>query len=213
MKRLPLVVALLAGLLAGTATAREHRPRDAAGVFDYYVLSLSWSPEYCASRRRVDDPQCARPYAFVAHGLWPQNERGWPQDCETREQVPEATINRLLPIMPSRGLIIHEWRKHGSCSGLGADRYFAALERRFQAIRIPERYQRLPEPLDLDTDELRRDLLDANPALRPDSLVLQCKGRYLQEVRLCFDRNNTSRACGADLRDGCGDHVVLRPIR
>src|SRR5262245_40576168 len=55
-----------------------------AGVFDYYLLALSWSPTYCAG---LDDgrydPQChgreRRPYAFVLHGLWPQFENRWPE--------------------------------------------------------------------------------------------------------------------------------------
>ena len=49
--------------------AGQHTP----GVFDYYLLVLSWSPTYCADvgeARR--DPQCAprhdRPFAFA--GLW-----------------------------------------------------------------------------------------------------------------------------------------------
>lgn len=213
MKRLPIIAALLWLFAALPGLARDDRPRGAAGVFDYYVLSLSWSPEYCATTRRDDEPQCARPYAFVAHGLWPQHERGWPQDCESRERVADSTIDRLLPIMPSRGLIIHEWRKHGSCSGLGADGYFAALERSYRAIRIPDRYQRLPDTLSVPATELRRDLLAANPAIRPDGLVLQCSGRHLREIRFCLDRGYASRACGVDLRNRCGDRVVLRPVR
>ena len=205
-------LATLLALLLTPALARDDA-RGTAGVFDYYVLSLSWSPEYCATTRRDDELQCARPYAFVAHGLWPQNERGWPADCASRERVSDSTINRLLPIMPSKGLIIHEWRKHGSCSGLGADGYFVALERSYRAIRIPDRYQRLPDTLSVATRELRSELLAANPSIKASGLVLQCSGRYLQEVRFCLDRGFASRACGTELRDRCGDRVVLRPVR
>ena len=184
-----------------------------AGVFDYYLLSLSWSPEYCATTRRDDEPQCDRPYAFVAHGLWPQHERGWPSDCASKERVSDATIERMLPLMPSRGLIIHEWRKHGTCSGLKADRYFAQVEQAYRSVMIPPRYQRLREPLSLSAGELRRDLLAANPGIPQQALVLQCAGRYLQEVRICLDRGLSPRACGAGLRDRCGDRVLLRPVR
>lgn len=214
-KRLSVFATLLLLLVAASVAARDDRrdAGDVAGVFDYYVLSLSWSPQYCATSRRNDEPQCARPYAFVAHGLWPQNEHGWPQDCASRERVSEATIRRLLPIMPSRGLIIHEWRKHGTCSGLGADGYFAALERSYRAIRIPDRYRQLPTTLTVSTRELRRDLLAANPQLRPDGLVLHCSGRYLREARICLDRRYAARACGGELRERCGDQVVMRPVR
>jgi ribonuclease T2 len=52
--------------------------------FDFYVLALSWSPSYCASKGGDADPeQCglAKPPGFTAHGLWPQFERGSPQNC------------------------------------------------------------------------------------------------------------------------------------
>lgn len=213
VRRLPVLILLLLASLPAVARDDRRASGDVAGLFDYYVLSLSWSPEYCATTRRRDEPQCTRPYAFVAHGLWPQNERGWPQDCTSRERVSETTINRLLPIMPSRGLIIHEWRKHGTCSGLGADGYFAAIERSYRAIRIPDRFRLLPEPLTIASRELRRDLLAANPQLQADGLVLLCSGRYLKEARICLDRRFAPRRCGPDLRERCGGSVVLRPVR
>ncbi len=73
-------VGCLLGLLLSAAAQADSTP----GRFDYYLLSLSWSPEYCAKSRRDDELQCARPYAFVAHGLWPQNEQGWPSDCRSK---------------------------------------------------------------------------------------------------------------------------------
>lgn len=207
------VVARVALLAVGlTAEARDDRQRDVAGVFDYYVLSLSWSPEYCATTRRDGEPQCARPYAFVAHGLWPQHERGWPEDCGG-ERVPEATIARLLPIMPSRPLIIHEWRKHGSCSGLGAERYFRTVEQAWHRVRIPDRYRQLATPLTVPTRRLRADLLAANPDWRSDGLVLICNGRHLKEARLCLDRELEPRRCGASVRERCRGDVTLRPVR
>lgn len=183
------------------------------GRFDYYLLSLSWSPEYCARSQRDSESQCARPYAFVAHGLWPQHERGWPSDCPSRERVPEATIKRLLPLMPSRGLIIHEWRRHGTCSGLKADAYFSLVEQAYRSIIIPARYQRLSTAISVGKAELRRDLLAANPGIADNGLVLQCSGRYLQEARICLDRQLKPHACSPDQRDRCGASVLLRPVR
>ena len=73
-------------LMAGLARA-EGEP---AGQFDYYVLSLSWSPNWCALEG--DDrgsPQCDSNAGFgwVLHGLWPQYEQGWPSYCRTTERA------------------------------------------------------------------------------------------------------------------------------
>ncbi len=208
LARAPAALALLAALFSSACNARE--PGQA---FDYYVLSLSWSPEYCAETRRSDEPQCVRPYAFVAHGLWPQNERGYPKDCQTRERVDDSTIARLLPIMPSRSLVIHEWRTHGACSGLDAEAYFSTVERAYHSIRIPERYRGIGDYLTVDAQTLKQDFIAANPQIAARGLVLQCSGHYLQEVRVCLDTRLAPRACGSDLRDHCGADLVLRPVR
>jgi ribonuclease I len=126
-------------------SGREGRQEHVAGKFDYYALVLSWSPTHCSTPQGEDDDmQCNRrdgkKYSFVLHGLWPQYTRGWPQDCRTprRPFVPDAVINGMLDIMPSRGLIIHEYRKHGTCSGLDVQGYFTLSRQLFKAIRIPQ---------------------------------------------------------------------------
>src|SRR3979411_349189 len=73
------LAALIGVATAGTASAQDRR-QNAPGEFDFYVLSLSWSPSFCeeaaerggGGRSQV---QCGgRPYSFVVHGLWPQYE-------------------------------------------------------------------------------------------------------------------------------------------
>lgn len=201
-------LALIAGLLLSAAAAA-----DPPGRFDYYVLSLSWSPQYCAGNSRGDEPQCARPYAFVAHGLWPQNEQGYPRECRTRERVSEDTIDHMLPLMPSRGLVIHEWRTHGACSGMEPDEYFATVERAYRSIRVPQRYAALGDYLSVDSAQLKRDFVASNPGLDGRDLAVACSGHYLQEVRVCLDRQLRPRDCSADVHDHCGQSLVLRPVR
>jgi ribonuclease T2 len=181
--------------------AREHEP----GVFDYYVLALSWSPTYCAEggdARR--DPQCnprERPFAFVLHGLWPQYERGWPQDCRSpdRGYVPRPVARRMLDIMPSERLVFHEYRKHGTCSGLGVDGYFDLARRLHDKVKIPPRFVGLRDArTTVAPAELMQEFVAANPGLQPDMIVVECggAGSRLKEVRICFDRGGEFRACG-----------------
>jgi len=240
--RLPLLAAGLAQLLvlAGAAAAQgvpyrerpdgyqrrwgttEHR----AGAFDYYVLALSWSPTYCSDVGDTRyDPQCrpggARPYAFVLHGLWPQYERGWPEHCRSpdRGYVPRPVANRMLDIMPSDKLIFNEYRKHGTCSGLGVDGYFALARQLYDKVRIPERFVGLSdERLLLSPGELVREFVAANPGLEPDMLAVDCggTGHRLREVRICFDRGGAFRRCGGNenpRRLCTAERMYVPPVR
>src|SRR2546429_4188261 len=78
----PLVFAVLIGISA-TASAQDRR-QNAPGEFDFYVLSLSWSPSFCeqASERGSGGRpqiQCGGgPDSLLGHGLSPPNEHGFP---------------------------------------------------------------------------------------------------------------------------------------
>jgi ribonuclease T2 len=176
------------------------------GQFDYYVLSMSWSPSYCASLQRDGyDPQCHRRdgkrYSFVLHGLWPQFERGWPESCPSADRgfVPRPVANRMLDIMPSEKLVFHEYRKHGVCSGLGVDGYFDFSRKLFEKVRVPQRFQNLNDDrFFVGPDELIKDFLAANPDMKPDAIAVNCggAGNRLKEVRICFDKGGNYRSCG-----------------
>jgi ribonuclease T2 len=187
----------------GAAAPSDH----VAGRFDYYTLVLSWSPTYCAGQPQSGaDPQCnprnGRPYAFVLHGLWPQYERGFPEYCRTRERpfVPQPVIDRMLDIMPSPRLVIHEYRRHGTCSGLDPAQYYDLSRRLFDKIKIPQRYVDIEKPLLVGPDELVQDFRAANPGLQFDMIGVSCRGagNRLREVRICFSREGEFRACGAN---------------
>jgi ribonuclease T2 len=178
--------------------------RNVPGRFDYYALVLSWSPTYCASVSREDRDQCnrrdGRRFAFVLHGLWPQYERGWPQDCRTRERpfVPERLIDSMLDIMPSRRLIIHEYRKHGTCSGLSPEGYYGLSRRLFSSVKIPQRFAMPNNDFSTSPEDVVAAFVDANPELKPDMLGVACggPGNRMREVRICFTREGEPTRCG-----------------
>jgi ribonuclease T2 len=204
----------------------QQQQRQKAGVFDYYLLSLSWSPTFCAEQggRGGNDEQCApsaRPYAFVLHGLWPQNNRGWPEDCESQDRgfVPKPVARRMLDIMPSERLVFHEYRKHGTCSGLGVDAYFDLARQLHDKVRIPQRFKSVEDNrLFVGVDELISDFVRANPGLKPDMVAVQCggPGNRLKEVRICFDKGGDFRACGPNenqKRLCAGERMYVPPVR
>ncbi len=149
---------------------------------------------------RGSDEQCngTRPYAFVLHGLWPQYaQRGWPEFCQSsnRPWVPEETINGMMDIMPSRRLVIQEYRKHGICSGLDPRQYFDAARKAYRSVRIPEEFQDLSQPLTVSPDAVRKAFLDVNQQLTPDMIQVVCSRNLLRELRICFTRDLVPRSC------------------
>ncbi|RUO97699.1 ribonuclease T [Hyphomicrobium sp.] len=197
------------------------RRENIAGQFDYYALVLSWSPTYCNDEGRDDETQCNRRdggrYSFVLHGLWPQYESGYPRDCRTQRRpfVPDSVINSVIDIMPSRGLIIHEYRAHGTCSGLDPVQYFATAHRLFDRINIPERFRNPMEPQVTSAADVKRAFLQANPQFRADMITVVCGGAggMLREVRLCLTKDGAPRTCGRNetKRNLCTANQVFVP--
>lgn len=204
-----IILALFLAVLGLTSAAQAN---DEPGRFDYWMLSLSWSPQYCSERER--DPQCTRVYNFVVHGLWPQFEQdGYPQNCADVERVDKDLVSRMMLIMPSPTLVQHQWQKHGSCSGMEAKEYFLNVERVHRSLIIPAAYQEVPKHLTTTAQEIRDAFIQSNPGLAPEMMSLTCSGRYLKEIRICYDKDYQPRDCSGDIRDRCGKRVILRPTR
>lgn len=201
--------------LATLATALPAGAQtDRAGVFDYYVLSLSWQPNWCADEGRARGaPECGTGAGghpgvgrgWVLHGLWPQRARGWPEFCRTPERPPSRAMTAgMADIMGSPGLAWHQWRKHGSCSGLPAAAYFALSRRAFDKVQMPPELDALDRPVRLPAQLIEAAFLQANPAWHPDMLTITCKNGRIQEARLCLSRDLDPVRCGADVIRDCG---------
>jgi ribonuclease T2 len=191
-------LALLATLCGGPAAAWQQ---DRPGRFDYYVLVLGWSPSYCEGEgQQRHDRQCdvEKPSSFVLHGLWPQYAKGWPQDCRMQQRpwVPRSVIDEMTDIMPSKSLIIHEYRAHGTCAGLEPKQYFSLARDLYERITIPPRFAGLASPLVLSPDEIEGEFLKANPWLSPSMVSVTCRRQELLDVRFCFGRDLFPRSCG-----------------
>jgi ribonuclease T2 len=183
------------------------------GQFDYYLLSLSWSPEYCSDPQHSNrDPgQCAagRRFAFVTHGLWPNNNRApHPNSCGPTSAVPGDLKKQMLEFMPSPVLIQHEWDKHGTCSGLNQQDYFSRIRAAFRKVIIPEPYRQPQQDLRVPAGQLRQEFQRANAAFPPESMRLDCGGQYLREVRICLDKELNARNCPPAIHDTCGSRTV-----
>jgi ribonuclease I len=119
---------------APASEARAPRAPGAAkpAAFDFYLLAMTSHPAFCADGH-AREPECrtGEPVPLSIHGLWPERlEAGrYPRNCPgPKLSLDEALALELRPLMPGMadGLHEHEWRAHGTCSGLDDDAYFRA---------------------------------------------------------------------------------------
>ncbi len=198
------LLALLA-LAAGPLRAEGER----AGDFDYWLLALSWAPAWCAAEGAGRDSAHCDPEAgagFVLHGLWPQDETGWPSFCRTPHRDPtRAETAAMTDLMGSPGAAWHQWRKHGRCSGLPPDAYFALVRRVMAAVRIPPGFTPPARAPRATAAEVEAAFLAANPGWRAEMLTVTCREGRVREARLCLDRALRPRRCGPDVIRDCRD--------
>lgn len=189
---------------------------ERAGDFDYYVLSLSWSPSWCALEGDArGSPQCdaENDFGWVLHGLWPQNEQGWPSYCRTSERDPSrARTGAMADIMGTSGAAWYQWKKHGRCSGLSADEYFTTARKAYMAVNRPAVFRKLTKPVKLPADVVEEAFLQSNPDLHADMITVTCKSHRIQEVRICLTKDITSRKCGSDVAKACSLNDALLDV-
>ncbi|MGV8986127.1 MAG: ribonuclease T2 family protein [Cypionkella sp.] len=197
-----LVALLLCSLLlAGAAKADGER----AGDFDYYVLALSWSPNWCSlTGDSRHDPQCndGLGLTFTLHGLWPQYDRGgYPLACRTGAADPTRhDTAAMADIMGSAGLAWHEWKAHGRCSGLSSTAYLDAMRKAYSAVKVPPLFAKVTQDLRVSPQVIEDAFLESNPDLAAQEVVVTCKGDMIQEVRICMTKDLSPRPCGPDVR-------------
>jgi ribonuclease T2 len=170
--------------------------------FDYFILALSWSPDYCAANNGNDPEQCSigKKLGFVLHGLWPQNKNGYPSNCSAVKLTEEEKA--LFPgLYPSEKLYDHEWEKHGTCTGLLPVDYFNLSRQVKASITIPDAFISPEAPFRTSTDQLKQDFAGINPGFSETSFEVNCSGsgRYLKELYVCFSRQGQPTACGTDV--------------
>lgn len=197
MRYLVVLIAALVLAPPGTSGAGGR-----AGEFDYYVLALSWNAAWCEAEGTGRGAAQCNPdldIGFTLHGLWPQHIIGWPEFCKTPKRDPSRSETAAMAdIMGSGGLAWYQWKKHGRCSGLSARDYFETSRFAFGLLNAPD--------LDgadgrISSAALVERFVSQNPGLKPQNMIVTCRGGQLREVRVCLDKNLSPRACSRDVRD------------
>jgi len=201
--------------LRQTKNVNSSNAEENTQAFDFFVLSMSFQPEFCHAHKRDGYAGCEDPQEFwrgslTLHGLWPENNDGsWPSTC-TNEKFNPKTVSDLGPdrfdkLWPNvkssessrdhTSFWDHEWTKHGTCTGLAQDDYFDTAMKHFLPTPtiVRDNYGAAVATSDLIA-AYRADLADEY-----GDVVLVCSGgRYLSEVRVCVAKN----------KDGSGSHRI-----
>lgn len=195
---------------SSSAAPGQARPHVATGSgFDYYLLNLSWSPEFCYSHPNATE--CAAHPTFVLHGLWPQNTSGsYPQNCSNAPGPADPAS--FSDIYPDQGLLEHEWRTHGTCSGLNAADFFNTARTAYKSVVIPATLSNLSSQISMPPDEIVSLFTRANPGLAPQNMAISCGHNFLTAVEVCLDKSLQPIACGP-IRSCRANTVRIPPPR
>lgn len=215
MKRAILVVLLLFSLPVLDADARHHKPAQANAQFDYYLLALSWAPEYCATHQNDNSSECrsGNKTGFVLHGLWPQsNTRQPPLNCGSASPVASDIVRRMRQYFPSNGLIQHEWATHGTCSGLSAADYFAKVEQAFKSVQLPDQFPNQGKDEMMAVGDIESQFAATNHA-SAGAFRISCHNKELVGVEVCLTKDLHLQACSKSARECPVTPIMVRATK
>jgi ribonuclease T2 len=206
---------VLLAVVASAAYTKHHSnqaTQGKPGEFDYYLLTLWWSPEFCHSPAHADKPECqSGHHGFVIHGLWPQYAtHGYPENCSDAPGLSNPA--EMADIMPDAWLVSHEWKTHGTCSGLDAESYFKLLRQAFTSIKVPDRFAAPHASFSLPPEDIKSEFVRANPNSNADDLTVSCGNNYLTAVSMCMTKDLKPTAC-QNVRDCRANVVRVPPVR
>mmetsp|Transcript_24929 Transcript_24929/g.57274 ORF Transcript_24929/g.57274 Transcript_24929/m.57274 type:complete len:261 (+) Transcript_24929:42-824(+) len=209
---------LLASSNAKEILRGESNRQDSSSFdFDFYVLAMSFQPEFCYQHKSQRFPGCQQPKEFwrgslTLHGLWPQDYDGsWPDSCTDENFNPQTVVdlgperfNLFWPNVKSEehdqsevyhSFWEHEWTKHGTCTGLTQDEYFDTGLKHFLPTPdiVREQYGQ-----EVSKSDLQMAYREENKFLDDDVILVCAGGKYLSEVRVCVARE----------KNGSGSHRI-----
>lgn len=213
------LLAVLSCSLTGNGFAKSKKKKPSSTQFDYYLLTLSWAPEFCATNPKGrSSAECdpKKHMGLVVHGLWPQyttprDGKDWPESCASTPPVASDTVDHMMPIMPGRDLIQHEWSKHGTCSGLAVQDYFAAIEKLYTDLKVPEDFKTPSDTEQTKPADIEGKFASANDAPK-EAFRVSCPKNDFSAVEICLSKDLQYMACPADLKECRASKISVRPV-
>ncbi|RSD27276.1 ribonuclease T [Vibrio pectenicida] len=203
-----------------------------SGVYDISVISMTWMPTFCEFISK-DKNICNN--EFKLHGIWPYytsvedkdniinyhpsncfKSKGCSstKDCEiTADTISFLSKDKDMQKIYHKNLNLwsHEWRKHGTCSGLNQKEYFEQAN--IYIPKVLESYKNIEKLI----MENKNSLVDVEEIynVSPRNVSLRClhvDGRnYLFEVNFFFDKSGKAlNKVSSQIGDKCSGSIDLR---
>jgi ribonuclease T2 len=214
-----LLVALGCSLIADGCAKHKKQPTPpsdaSAGDFDYFLLILSWAPEFCATNPKgKSNAECdpKKHLGLVVHGLWPQYDNGkGPEDCASTPPVSSSIVNHMMPIMPGKDLIQHEWSKHGTCSALSTQDYFGAIEKLYNGLTVPDYFKKPSDSAHTTASKIEQEFASANNA-PTRAFRVSCPQNEFSAVEICISKDMEYQACPSTVKECRAPKIEVRPV-
>jgi ribonuclease T2 len=195
--------------------------------WDFLVFSQQWPPTACAEWIEVNSThKCIKPEneaSWTIHGIWPSVGNGHnmgPAFCNNSWHFDMKQLQDIMPLLhrywpnlymgtPKANLWSHEWIKHGTCAAslplLGDQlKYFTAglnLAQEYNLYSILSASNIIPsDSVHYQIKDIEQAIvkgLGVTPFLSCD-LAKKDKSLYLQEVRLCVDKQLQLQNCSTN---------------
>jgi ribonuclease T2 len=186
------LVRAICGAVLLAALSLHAQDKGEPGKFDFYLLNVVPSTEFCA----IKDvgPGCQTRPGFLLHGLWAQNNNGtYPVFCA--ERAGPKHPERNLDMTPDLTLLGHEWMKHGTCTTLSAEAFFAAERRAYRGFVVPAAIADTDHMLTMKPEEIIADFEVANAGFPHGSIIVWCSAYKLTSVSVCLSKDLKPVVC------------------
>jgi ribonuclease T2 len=126
--------------------------------------------------------------------MWPQDANGdYPEDCS--DAPGPSNPQQFTDLIPTASLVEHEWQTHGTCSGMAADAYFAAIRKAFAGVKIPAGIGGGSDGDGVAPGDLIARFANANPSFPQGSIALSCGNNRLTAIEVCLTRDLQPESC------------------
>ena len=92
-------------------------------------------------------------------------------------------------------MLQHEWKTHGTCSGLSPDEYFSAARKAFKSVKVPPRLAGLKSQVSMPPDQILALFAASDSQIPQSAMALSCGNNHLTAFEVCLDKSFQPIAC------------------